>query len=160
MAVVYELEHVTAFTYKKPVTFAQHRALFVPRVGHGGRLYNYSIETNVRSDIRWIGDPLANNVALIDILEPTSKLVITFKFRGAHFGARGIAESALEPRGQSFPVQYTPDEWTDLAAFMRPHANDPDGSVAAWGRSFLSSAGNDTSKVLTQMMDEIRDTFK
>ena len=28
MAVVYDIEHRTAYTYKKPVTFAQHRALF------------------------------------------------------------------------------------------------------------------------------------
>ena len=160
MAVVYDIEHSTAYTYKKPVTFAQHRALFLPRVGHGGRLYTHSIAANVPTRVRWIRDPLSNSVALIDFLEPTAELVVTFKFRGAHFGAEGIADCPVEPRGQLFPVQYTPDEWTDLAAFMRPHADDPDGSVAAWGRSFLAAAANDTGKVLRQMMDTIRDTFQ
>lgn len=159
MAVVYDIEHSTTYTYKKPVTFAQHRALFLPRLGHGGRLYSYSITASVPTAIRWIRDALSNNVALIDFLEPTAELVVTFKFRGAHYGAQGIAEFLVEPRGQVFPVQYTPDEWTDLAAFMRPHADDPDGSVAAWGRSFLAGAANDTGKVLRQMMDTIRDTF-
>jgi transglutaminase-like putative cysteine protease len=159
MAVIYDIEHRTTYTYKKPVTFAQHRALFLPRTGYGGRLYSYSITASVPTAIRWIRDPLSNNVALIDFLEPTSELVVTFKFRGAHFGGPGIAECQVEPRGQVFPVQYTPDEWTDLTAFMRPHADDPDGSVAAWGRSFLAGAANDTGRVLRQMMDTIRDTF-
>jgi transglutaminase-like putative cysteine protease len=160
MAVVYDIEHSTAYTYKKPVTFAQHRALFLPRVGHGGRLYSHSITASVPTRIRWIRDALSNSVALIDFLEPTAELVVTFKFRGAHFGAEGIAECAVEPRGQLFPVQYTPDEWTDLTSFMRPHADDPDGSVAAWGRSFLAGAANETGTVLRQMMDTIRDTFQ
>jgi transglutaminase-like putative cysteine protease len=159
MAVVYDIEHSTTYTYKKPVTFAQHRASFLPRIGHGGRLYSYSIHASVPTSVRWIRDALSNSVALIDFLEPTAQLVVTFRFRGAHYGAQGIGECVVEPRGQTFPVQYTPDEWTDLAAFMRPHAGDTDGSVAAWARSVLSGAANDTAKALRLMMDTIRDTF-
>jgi transglutaminase-like putative cysteine protease len=159
MAVVYDIEHSTTYTYKKPVTFGQHRAMFLPRIGHGGRLYSYSITASVPTRIRWIRDALSNSVALIDFLEPAAELVVTFGFRGAHYGAQGIAECPVEPRGEVLPVQYTPDEWTDLAAFMRPHCDDADGSVAAWGRGFLAGAAHDTGKVLRQMMDAIRDTF-
>lgn len=160
MAVVYDIEHTTTYTYKKPVTFGQHRALFLPRIGHSGRLHSHSITANVPTSIRWIRDALSNSVALIDFLEPSAELAVTFKFRGAHYGAQGIAECPVEPRGQAFPVHYTPDEWTDLAAFMRPHADDLDGSLAAWGRSFLAAAENDTGEVLRRMMDSIRDTCK
>jgi len=161
MAVVYDVEHSTTYTYKSPVTFGQHRAMFLPRAaGHGGRLDTYSITANVPTSIRWTRDSLSNSVALIDFAQPTAELVVTFKFRVAHYGADGIAECPVEPRGQQFPVQYTPDEWTDLVGFMRPHADDPDGSVAAWARSFLAPAANDTAKVLRQMMDTIRDTFQ
>jgi transglutaminase-like putative cysteine protease len=159
MAVVYEITHVTTYKYKNPVTFSQHRAMFLPRVGHGGRLHHYSIETNVPSKIQWIMDALSNNVAVIDFVEPATELVVSWKFQGSHYGASGIAKFPLDPRAKAFPVQYTPDEWTDLAAFMRPHSNDPDGSVAAWGRSFLTGGENDTGRVLHQMMDTIRDTF-
>ena len=160
MAVVYDVEHTTTYTYKSPVTFAQHRAMFLPRAGHGGRLDTYSITANVPTSIRWIRDALSNSVALIDFLEPTRELIVTFKFRVAHYGAEGITECPVEPRGQQFPVQYTPDEWTDLVGFMRPHADDPDGNVAAWAKGFLPLAANDTGKVLRQMMDTIRDTFQ
>jgi len=159
MAVVYDIEHRTTYTYKNPVTFSQHRAMFLPRTGHAGRLYSYSVTASVPTAVRWVRDALSNNVALIDFLEPTKELLVTFKFRGAHYGGPGIAECSVEPRGQVFPVQYTPDEWMDLTAFMRPHSDDPDGSVAAWGRGFLAGAANDTQAVLRQMMDTIRDTF-
>jgi transglutaminase-like putative cysteine protease len=160
MGVVYDIEHHTTYTYKSPVTFARHRAMFLPRAGHGGRLDSYSITASVPTSIRWIRDALSNSVAIIDFLEPTPELVVTFKFRVTHYGAEGIAECPVEPRGQQFPIQYTPDEWTDLVGFMRPHTDDPDGAVATWARSLLSGAANETGKVLRQMMDTIRDTFQ
>jgi transglutaminase-like putative cysteine protease len=160
MAVVYDIEHTTTYSYKNPVRFAQHRAMFLPRIGHGGRLYSYSLAVNVPAKIHWIRDALSNSVAVIDILESASELIVTFKFRAAHYGGKSLAEYPVEPRGQVFPVQYTPDEWMDLASFMRPHADDPDGSVAAWGRSFLAGAANNTEQVVRQMMDTIRDTFQ
>ena len=159
MAVVYEVEHSTTYTYKTPVTFSQHRAMFLPRVGHGGRLDTYSVTASVPTSVRWMRDALSNSVALIDFLEATQELVVTFKFRVAHYGAEGLQACPVEPRGQQFPVQYTPDEWTDLAGFLRPHADDSDGGVAAWARSFLAPAANDTGKLLRQMMDTIR-TFQ
>ncbi|MGH2415125.1 MAG: transglutaminase-like domain-containing protein, partial [Microcystaceae cyanobacterium] len=52
-------------------------------------------------------------------------------------------------------VQYTPDEWIDLVVFMRPHAEDPDGSVAAWTKNFVAGDQDDTLDVLQRMMDTI-----
>jgi transglutaminase-like putative cysteine protease len=56
-------------------------------------------------------------------------------------------------------VQYTPDEWTDLSGYLRPHAEDPDGSVAAWAKSFVAGDRDGTEDVLARIMDKIRDTF-
>ena len=50
--------------------------------------------------------------------------------RGIHFRAKGIEAFPLERRAEQVPVQYTPDEWTDLVAYMRPHAEDPDARLA------------------------------
>jgi transglutaminase-like putative cysteine protease len=160
MAAVYDIDHVTTYKYKNPVTLGQHRALFLPRVGAGGRIFHYSIKTNVPSKIHWIMDALSNNVAIIEFAQPTAELAVSYNFRGVHYGRDGIEAFPVDPRGKVFPVQYTPDEWTDLAPFIQPHAEDPDGSVAAWGRSFLTSGSTDTAVVLKQMMDCIRDTFQ
>ena len=96
--------------------------------------------------VRWIRDALSNSVALLDFEGAAAELVVTFKFRGAHHGAPSIAEYPVEPRGQLLPIQYTPDEWTDLAAFMRPHSDDLDGAVAAWARDFLRASSSNTAQ--------------
>jgi transglutaminase-like putative cysteine protease len=88
-----------------------------------------------------------------------SELTFTFQFRAIHFGAKGVEEFPLEPRAEEVPVQYTPNEWTDLAAFIRPHAEDSDSSVAAWGKSFVAGDQDRTMDVLRRMLDTFHETF-
>lgn len=159
MSVVYEVEHVTRYRYAKPVTFGSHRAMFLPRGNYSGRLLHYSIEVNVPARVHWVSDTLSNNVAVIDIEQPAQELTITCRFQGEHFGTRSIEDFPLDPRANQVPVQYTPDEWTDLAVYLRPHAEDPDGSVAAWAKSFVLGDRDATSDVLNRIMNTIRDTF-
>ena len=159
MTVIYDLEHVTTYRYHNPVTFGEHRGIFLPSTGYSGRVLSYSLQTNIPSDIRWMMDTLSNNVALIELSGPAKKLTVTYRFRGEHFGIKNIAEFPLDTRANEIPVQYTPDEWVDLSVFMRPHANDPDGSVAAWAKSFVAGDQDDTLDVLTRMMDTIWNTL-
>ena len=42
---------------------------------------------------------------------------------------------------------------------MRPHIQDPDGSVAAWAKSFTADNRGRTTDVLRRMLDVFRDTF-
>ncbi|MDX2230418.1 MAG: transglutaminase family protein [Leptolyngbyaceae cyanobacterium bins.349] len=159
MAIVYELVHTTTYRYANPVTLGEHRAMFLPRGSYAGRILNYSVETNVPSSIHWISDTLSNNVAILQFSEPTTNLIVTCQVRGEHFGVKGIEAFPLEPRAELVPVQYTPDEWIDLSVYLRPHAEDPDGRVAAWAKHFVAGDQDETQDVLKRMMDEIRDTF-
>lgn len=159
MTVIYDLEHVTTYSYRNPVTFGEHRAIFLPSLGYGGRILTSSIQTNIPSKIRWMMDTLSNNVAVLQFSEPASKLEVTCRVRGEHFGIKAIAEFPLEDRAREVPVQYTPDEWIDLSVFMRPHAEDPDGSVAAWAKSFVIGDQDDTLDVLQRMMDTLNNTL-
>jgi hypothetical protein len=43
---------------------------------------------------------------------------------------------------------------------MRPHAEDPDASVAAWAKSFVANNQDRTTDVLQRMLDTFRDSFK
>jgi transglutaminase-like putative cysteine protease len=160
MSVIYDLEHITTYRYAKPVTFGQHRAIFLPRGSYGGRLLSYSLETNLASEVRWMMDTLSNNVALIDFNEPGQELVVTYRVRGQHYGLPTITEFPLDPRADELPVQYTPDEWSDLAVFMRPHAEDPEGRLAAWTKAFVAGDQDDTIDVLRRMMETIYTTLK
>ncbi len=50
-------------------------------------------------------------------------------------------------------MQYTPDGWTDVAVYLRPYAEDPDGPVAAWAKSFVAGDRDRTSDVLSRIMN-------
>ena len=152
----------TCHTYKyaNPVTFGAHRAMFLPRLAARGRLLNWSAKANLASKIRWVSDALSNNVTILEFSEPAKELTFTFEFRGIHFGAKDVEEFPLEIRAEQVPVQYTPDEWTDLVVYMRPHAEDPDASVAAWAKSFVVDNQDRTTDVFQRMLDTFRDTFR
>lgn len=160
MSVIYTLEHVTTYRYRQPVTFGEHRAIFLPSLGYAGRVLKYSLTTNIPSKVRWMMDTLSNNVALLEFKDPSDQLIVTFNVVGEHFGIPTIAEFPLDRRAEEVPVQYTPDEWNDLSVFLRPHAEDPDGSVAAWAKQFVRGDQDNTLDVLQRMMDTIWNTFK
>lgn len=155
MSVIYDLEHTTTYRYRNPVTFGEHRAIFLPSPGYMGRILSYKLETNIPSKVRWMMDTLSNNVALIEFSEPAKELIVTYRVRSEHFGIPTIADFPLDPRAEEVPVQYTPDEWVDLSVFMRPHAEDPDGSVAAWAKHFVAGDQDNTLDMLQRMMDAI-----
>lgn len=159
MSVIYDLEHITTYTYKNPVTFGKHRAIFLPSASQVERILNYSIETNIPAKIRWLMDTLSNNVAELEFAQPAKELTVTYRLRAQHFGLKAIAEFPLDSRALEIPIQYTPDEWLDLAGFMRPHGEDPDGSVAAWAKSFVAGDRDDTLDVLQRMMDQIKNNL-
>ena len=159
MAVHFEVRHTTTYRYASPVTFGVHRAMFLPRPAMRGRLLGWAAKTNIPSKIRWVSDALANNITIIELTEPGDELTFTLQFRGMHFGAKGIGEFPLEPRAEEVPVQYTPDEWTDLVVFMRPHADDNDSSVAAWAKNFIANNQDRTTDLLSRMLDTFHDAF-
>lgn len=159
MTVIYDLEHVTTYRYRQPVTFGNHRAIFLPSPGYSGRILRYSLETNIPTKVHWMMDTLSNNVAVLQFEAAAQELVVTYRFRGEHFGLQ-FKDFPLNERAQEIPVQYTPDEWIDLSTFMRPHAEDPDGSVAAWARRFVAGDRDDALDVLNRMMDTIWNTLK
>jgi transglutaminase-like putative cysteine protease len=159
MAIHFEIRHTTTYSYANPVTFGTHRAMFLPRRGARGRLLGWSAKTNLASRIRWISDSLSNNVTELELDEPGKELTFAFQFQGVHFGVKGVEHFALERRAERIPVQYTPDEWADLAGFMRPHAEDPDLVVADWARSLVTNDEGQTADVLQRMLDAFRDNF-
>ncbi len=159
MPVVYEIHHTTTYKYAKPVQLGEHRAMFLPRGSYRGRLLNYSVKTNIPSKTHWISDPLSNNISVIEFDQSTALMSVTCAFRALDFGIQGIEDFPLDPRAEIVPVQYTPDEWIDLSEYIRPHALDPDGSVAAWGRSFEKGQKGNTSDLLDAIMNSFHTDF-
>lgn len=155
MSVIYNLEHITTYKYAKPVKFGEHRAIFLPNGGYGERVLEYSIKTNIPAKIRWMTDTLSNNVAILQFNEESQELSVTYKMICQHFGIKGITEFPLDERAEEVPVQYTPDEWLDLASYIRPHAEDLEGILASWVKSFVAGDQDETIDVLHRMMQSI-----
>jgi transglutaminase-like putative cysteine protease len=76
-----------------------------------------------------------------------------------YFGIKGIESFPLESRAEQVPVQYTPDEWNDLVGYLRPHAEDPDSSLAAWTKNFVAGDHDQTTDVLSRILHTFRDNF-
>jgi transglutaminase-like putative cysteine protease len=159
MAIIGEITHTTTYTYAKPVTFGTHRAMFLPRRGASARLLRWSAKTSLASKIHWISDAQSNAVAVMDFGEGGRELTFSFQVRGIYFGVKGIESFPLESRAEIVPVQYSPDEWTDLAHYMRPHAEDPDSSLAAWTKSFVAGDQDQTADVLHRILTAFSNGF-
>lgn len=159
MAMLGEITHVTTYRYAKPVSFGVHRAMFLPRRGATARLLSWSARTSPRSKIHWISDAGSNAVTVMEFSEPADELLLTFRVRGIYFGVKALEAFPLEKRADEIPVQYTPDEWTDLSGYLRPHADDPDGSLAAWTKSFVAGDQDQTADVLRRMLGTFRGAF-
>jgi transglutaminase-like putative cysteine protease len=91
--------------------------------------------------------------------EPASELTFDFKVLGLYFGIKGLEAFPLESRAEEVPVQYTPDEWNDLVGYLRPHAEDPDSSLATWTKSFVAGDQDRTTDVLSRILHTFRDSF-
>jgi len=159
MAMVGEIVHSTTYKYAKPVTFGTHRAMFLPRRGASARLLSWSARTTPASKIHWITDASSNTVTVMEFGEGGSELTFSFRVRGVYFGVKGLESFPLEARADEVPVQYTPDEWTDLSGHLRPHADDPDGSLAAWTKAFVAGDQDRTVDVLHRILTTFRDGF-
>jgi transglutaminase-like putative cysteine protease len=159
MAIIGEITHTTTYTYGKPVTFGTHRAMFLPRRGASARLLRWSAKTSLASKLHWISDAQSNAVAVMDFGEGGRELTFSFQVRGIYFGVKGIESFPLESRAEIVPVQYSPDEWTDLAHYMRPHAEDADSSLAAWTKSFVAGDQDQTADVLHRILTAFSDGF-
>ena len=160
MAVVGEITHTTTYRYAKAVTFGTHRAMFLPRRGATARLLGWSVKTSPSSKVHWISDARSNAVTVFEFSEPGGELKFTFRVRGIYFGIKGLDAFPLETRADEVPVQYTPDEWNDLAGYLRPHAEDSDSSLAAWTKSFVAGDQDRTTDVLHRMLTTFRNNFK
>lgn len=159
MPVIYEIHHTTTYKYAKPVRLGEHRGMFLPRGSYRGRILDYSVHTNIPSKVHWISDPLSNNIAVIQFDQPTALMSVTFSFRAIDYGIRGIEDFPLDSRAEYVPVQYTPEEWIDLSEYIRPHAPDPEGRVAAWGRQFEKDQMGKTTDLLDSIMDSFHREF-
>ena len=160
MAIQYDFVHTTVYNYQQPVTFGEHRVMFRPRDSHDQRVLATDLEVSPEADIRLILDAHSNSVALVQPSEPATELKIVCSFTIEHAHSNNL-ELPLSPSAEIFPFAYGVEERFDLEQYLRPHHDDPGGTLTAWARQFLRTDGpTHTRDMLVQMNQHIRDNFR
>jgi len=156
-----QVRHVTAYRYKRPVSFGEHRILFRPRDSFDQRLVSAVLQVTPEPvDLRWIHDVFGNCVAIArfdakaEELRFESRIVVDHTPHHApHF--------RIEHAAETYPFAYDPQDLPDLDPCILRRHPDPQGEVASWARRFVGPEGKaQTSTMLMDMTYDIRERFK
>jgi transglutaminase-like putative cysteine protease len=151
MAIHYDITHTTVYRYKTPVTFGLHRVMFRPRDSHDLRVLATDLQVSPPAYVRMIQDPHSNSVALVQPMGEATELRIVCSFTIEHVPTP-LDELALDPAAEVLPFAYSLEDRLDLEHYLRPHHDDPDGTLIRWAHQFLhTDQPNSTHDVLTRM---------
>ncbi|MDM0080427.1 transglutaminase family protein [Variovorax sp. J31P179] len=160
MAVRYDITHTTVYRYKTPVTFGLHRVMFRPRDSHDLRVLATDLVVSPDAYVRMIHDPHSNSVALVQPMGEARELRIVCSFTIEHLPTP-IDELALDPGAEVLPFAYSLEDRLDLEHYLRPHHDDPDGTLIRWAHQFLhTDQPNNTRDVLARMNAHIGQSLR
>lgn len=160
MAIHYDITHTTVYRYKTPVTFGLHRVMFRPRDSHDLRVLATDLQVSPQAYVRMIQDPHSNSVALVQPMGEATELRIVCSFTIEHVPTP-LDELALDPAAEVLPFAYSLAERLDLEHYLRPHHDDPDGTLIRWAHQFLhTDQPNSTRDVLTRMNAHIGQSLR
>ncbi|MCZ4315068.1 transglutaminase family protein [Comamonadaceae bacterium G21597-S1] len=159
MSIVHDIVHTTTYHYREPVRFGVHRVMFRPRDSHDQRVLATDLQVSPQAEIRLIQDVYSNSIALVQPQQPARELRIVCSFSIEH--VPGDAAPPLAVSAQALPFSYAPQEWIDLAPYLRPHTEDPDGRLIAWAHQFLDASGRSpTFDLLARMNAHVASSLR
>ncbi len=160
MYIRYDITHTTEYRYREPVRFGVHRVMFRPRDSHDLRVLATDLSVSPAATVRMIQDAHSNSIALVQPTEASDTLKIVCTFAMEHAPSNPL-ELGLSPSAELFPFAYGVEERFDLEHYLRPHYDDPDGTLTAWARQFIRTDGpTGTRDMLVEMNQHIRDHFE
>ena len=155
MPIHYDITHTTVYRYTSPVTFGLHRVMFRPRESHDLRVLATDLQVSPEASIRLIQDPHSNSVALVEPQGEATELSIVCRFTIERVPSTETV-LALDPSAEALPFAYSVQDRLSLEHYLRPHHDDPDGTLMRWAHQFLyTGEGNGTREVLTRMNEFI-----
>ena len=152
------VRHVTAYRYRQPVAFGEHRMMLRPREGHDQRLLDTSLViTPAPERIRWAHDVFGNSVAVARFRGRSTELRFESVSRLDRSSAVPL-EFDVEDHAATYPFTYSMDEMPDLARSIERHYPDPDRMVDRWAARFVSGSGRTgTVEMLIAMTHAIKE---
>src|SRR5271156_3817058 len=154
------VRHITAYRYKQPVSFGEHRMMLRPRDSYDQRL------TDIRLDItpepaapRWVHDVFGNCVAIAGFSGRATELAFDSTIRLDHSPTNTL-EFQIEDYASTYPFSYGSEESPDLLRSIERQYFDPTHEIDRWARQFLRRQGpTGTRELLAAITLAIRERF-
>jgi transglutaminase-like putative cysteine protease len=154
------VNHKTTYSYKKPVTFGEHRLMFRPRDSHDLRLLDAKLTISPRATVRWLHDVFSNSVAIAKPVEASDQLFFESTILLDRYPFEGPA-FPVEDYAREIPFSYPAREVPDLARGIERHYSDPKRLITEWTRNYLNTFGSTrTEEFLVKVTRAIHDQFK
>ena len=153
------IRHVTAYHYKQPVAFGEHRIMLRPRNDEDQKVLESELEIAPEpSQLSWTRDVFGNHVATARFADRASELRFESTIRLEHTPA-GFPEADIEDFARTYPFAYGAEDRPGLARLMAPLSAHP--RLNRWTARFLRQDGSaDTRELLVDMTQTIKRTFK
>lgn len=157
---VLTVSHITSYTYRRPVSFGEHRMMVRPRESYDQRL----IDARLRIDpepagLRWLQDVFGNSVAIATFDRPAASLVIDSEVTVDHRPAE-LETVHIEEYARYYPFTYSSEEMPDLLRSIERQHPDPQRRLDEWANRFLNPSGRtDTLAMLSDMTGAIKRDF-
>ena len=134
------IRHLTTYSYRKPVSFGEHRLLLRPKESYDQRvLASRLVITPEPVELRYVHDVFGNCVGVARFDKRSDRLSFESELELEHAPAPLVsdADEAIAPTGPTFPFAYGAEDMPDLLRSIERHHPDPNGVVGAWARRFL-----------------------
>jgi transglutaminase-like putative cysteine protease len=153
------IRHVTAYHYKQPVAFGEHRMMLRPRDDADQKVLESELEiTPAPSQLSWTQDIFGNHVATARFGERASELRFNSTIRVDHAPA-GLRAADVEDFARTYPFAYGAEDRPGLARLIAPLSAHP--RLNRWTARFLREDGSaDTRDLLIDMTQTINRSFK
>ena len=153
------VKHVTAYHYRQPVAFGEHRMMLRPRDDRDQTVLESEIDiTPSPSRLSWTRDMFGNHIAVAHFADRASVLRFASTIR-LELAPAVLRAADIEDFARTYPFAYADEEQPGLARFVEPLC--PHASVDHWAVGFLRADGSaDTYELLVNMTQTIKRTFK
>jgi len=154
------VRHITAYHYRQPVSFGEHRMMLRPRDSYDQKLIEARLViTPEPAALRWVHDVFGNCVAIARFSGRAAELCFDSTIRLDHTPTNAL-EFQIEDYASTYPFFYGSEESPDLLRSIERQFLDPDRDIDRWARQFLRRQGpTGTRELLAAMTHAIKERF-
>ncbi len=118
MSIHAALNHVTHYTYDKPINLGPHVIRLRPAPHCRSNIISYSLKVEPSNHfVNWQQDPFANYLARVVFPEKTTQLKVTVDLV-VEMSVYNPFDFFLEPHAEKFPFKYTESQKDELAPYL------------------------------------------